>query len=364
MTAEREARAELDLLLRQASSTLEKHLSNVVDPDTMFSAVMNTAARHEAGDAKPQRRSVAEHEATEDQGPAPGLIQRGQEAPKSSTISRMMIGSLLRRLRESREISKQDAAYHIRVAEPRLSRMEQGRASLKERDVEDLMMLYGVTADEERAKVLDLVARSSELGWWHAYSDLMPKWFEPYIGLEESAAQIRTYEIQFVPGLLQTEDYALALASRGLSVRDTRDTWDSERKVRLRIQRQEILFGHDAPRLWAIIDESVLHRQFGGRRVLREQIERLLELSDVPNITLQVVPYQTSGYGAEGPFTMLRFADPELSDIVYVEHPAGALYLERPEEIEIYSCALDRLAVEAEDPDYSQKLLLKARDEI
>jgi Domain of unknown function (DUF5753)/Helix-turn-helix domain len=277
------------------------------------------------------------------------------------TVRRLILGTQLRRLRERADISRAEAAYSIRGSESKLSRMESGRVGFKERDVADLLTLYGVHEQDERGKIIDLVAQSNVQGWWHGFSDLMPKWFEDYLGLEESASQIKAYELQFVPGLLQTEDYALAIASRGRPESANRDT---ERKVHLRMQRQKILYGRSAPKLWVVIDESVLYRRLGGPRVLRGQIDHLLDLTSMPNITLQVVPYQTSGYGAEGPFTLLRFAEAELSDIVYVEHLAGALYLEKPEEIEIYSRALDRLAVEAETPARSRQMLLKVREDI
>ncbi len=277
------------------------------------------------------------------------------------TVRRLILGTQLRRLREQAGISRASAAYSIRGSESKLSRMESGRVGFKERDVADLLTLYGVQDEEERAKVLALVGQSNVQGWWHAYSDLMPKWFEDYVGLEESATQIKAYELQFVPGLLQTEAYAMAIASRGRPQNANRET---ERKVHLRMQRQKILLGQTAPKLWVVIDESVLYRRLGGPRVLRAQIDHLLEMTALSNISLQVVPYQTSGYGAEGPFTLLRFGEAELSDIVYVEHLAGALYLEKPEEIEIYSRALDRLAVEAETPARSRQILLKVREEI
>src|SRR5258708_22467193 len=277
------------------------------------------------------------------------------------TVRRLILGTQLRRLRERADISRAEAAYNIRGSESKLSRMESGRVGFKERDVADLLTLYGVRDPEEREKVIELVAQSNVQGWWHAYSDLMPKWFEDFLGLEESAAQIKSYELQFVPGLLQTEEYALAIASRG---RPENATHDTERKVQMRMHRQRILLGRSAPKLWVVIDESVLSRRLGGPRVLRAHIEHLLELTSLPNIRLQVVPYQTSGYGAEGAFTLLRFGQAELSDIVYVEHLAGALYLEKPEEVEIYSRALDRLAVEAETPARSRQILLKAREDI
>jgi hypothetical protein len=283
------------------------------------------------------------------------------EATPGPTVRRLILGTQLRRLRERAGITRGSAAYSIRGSESKLSRMESGRVGFKERDVKDLLTLYGVQDEEERAKIIDLVAQSNVQGWWHGFSDLMPKWFEDYLGLEESASQIKAYELQFVPGLLQTEDYALAIASRGRPENANRDT---ERKVHLRMQRQKILMGRSAPKLWAVIDESVLYRRLGGPRVLRSQIDHLLEMTALPNISLQIVPYLTSGYGAEGPFTLLRFGEAELSDIVYVEHLAGALYLEKPEEIEIYSRALDRLAVEAETPARTKALLQKVREEI
>jgi transcriptional regulator with XRE-family HTH domain len=286
--------------------------------------------------------------------------QRGGP-PTGPTVRRLILGTQLRRLRERAGITRAEASYSIRGSESKLSRMESGRVGFKQRDVVDLLTLYGVADQQERAKVIELVAQSNVQGWWHAYSDLMPRWFEDYVGLEECASQIKVYELQFVPGLFQTEDYALAILSRGRP--ENADT-DAERKLRLRMQRQKILLGQSAPKVWVVIDESVLYRRLGGPKVLREQLDHLLEVTALPNISLQVVPYHTSGYGAEGPFTLLRFSEPELSDIVYVEHLAGALYLEKPEEVETYSRALDRLAVEAETPARSRQILLKAREDI
>jgi transcriptional regulator with XRE-family HTH domain len=277
------------------------------------------------------------------------------------TVRRMILGTQLRRLRERAEISRSEAGYSIRSSESKISRIELGRVSFKERDVADLLTLYGVTDPEERTQFLDLVKQSNRLGWWHRYNDLIPKWFEDYIGLEEAADRIQTYELQFMPGLLQTEEYALAVASHG---RPQSVNEDIERRVALRLRRQKVLLGPQAPRVWAIIDESVLHRPLGGRKVLRAQIGRLLELTTMPHIALQIVPYRMSGYAAEGAFTLLRFAEPELPSIVYSEYLTGALYLEKPDEIEKYSRALDQLAVDAETPDRSRQILAKVRAEI
>lgn len=286
---------------------------------------------------------------------APG--QR-QGAP---TARRIVLGAQLRRLREAAEISAAEAAYSIRASESKISRLELGKVSFKERDVADLLTMYGVSDPAERTAFLDLVRKSNEPGWWHRYSDLMPHWFQDFVGLEAAASRIQNYELQFVPGLMQTEDYARAIASKG---RPQQSDEHAERKVGLRMKRQKLLAGSGAPRLWAVIDESVLHRPIGGPAVFLAQIEHLLELTRLPNITLQVVPYRLSGYAAEGSFTLLRFAEPELPDVVYIEHLSGALYLDKQEEIERYSRVNDQLIVDAKTPEQTRQMLLKARQEV
>ncbi|MGW1676983.1 helix-turn-helix domain-containing protein [Saccharopolyspora sp. NPDC002376] len=283
-------------------------------------------------------------------------------APDSATSSgptarRLVLGSQLRRLREASGISREDAGYAIRGSGSKISRLELGRVGFKERDVADLLTLYGVSDDTERESFLDLVRRSNEPGWWHRYNDLMPSWFQDYVGLEESASRIQTYEIQFVPGLLQTERYARAVATQGRP-EFTEDELD--RRVRLRMQRQKLFSQPKAPRVWAVIDESVLHRPIGGREVLREQIEFLLEATSLPAVTLQILPFELGRSGAEGAFTVLRFAEPELPDIVYLEHLCGALYLDKPDDVEVYSKASHRLAVDAQTPEQTRKTLKAA----
>ncbi|MDA3625853.1 helix-turn-helix transcriptional regulator [Saccharopolyspora oryzae] len=283
-------------------------------------------------------------------------------APDSATSSgptarRLVLGSQLRRLREASGISREDAGYAIRGSGSKISRLELGRVGFKERDVADLLTLYGVSDGVERESFLDLVRRSNEPGWWHRYNDLMPSWFQDYVGLEESASRIQTYEIQFVPGLLQTERYARAVATQGRP-EFTEDELD--RRVRLRMQRQKLFSQPKGPRVWAVIDESVLHRPIGGREVLREQIEFLLEATSLSSVTLQILPFELGRSGAEGAFTILRFAEPELPDIVYLEHLCGALYLDKPDDVEVYSKASHRLAVDAQTPEQTRKTLKAA----
>ncbi|HWO63589.1 MAG TPA: helix-turn-helix transcriptional regulator [Umezawaea sp.] len=277
------------------------------------------------------------------------------------TALRIVLGAQLRRLREAAEISRADAGYSIRGSESKISRLELGRVGLKERDVADLLTMYGVTDQTDRETFLEMVKRSNQPGWWHRFNDLMPDWFQDYVGLEEAATRILTYELQFLPGLMQTEDYARAIASHG---RPDSAGQDVERRVGLRMNRQKILNRPGAPRLWAVIDESVLHRPIGGRDIMLAQLDHLLELTKMPQVTLQVVPYQLSGYAAEGPFTMLRFGEPELPDLVYVEHLAGALYLDKRDEVELYSRVFDRLTVDALTPERTRQMLAKARAEI
>ncbi|MGH3329187.1 MAG: helix-turn-helix domain-containing protein [Streptomycetales bacterium] len=274
------------------------------------------------------------------------------------TARRIVLGAQLRRLRVAAGVSRADAGYVIRASASKISRLELGRVNFKARDVADLLTMYGVTDHGEREGFLEMLKRSHELGWWRRYTDVMPDWFHDYVGLEESTSRIQTHEVQFVPGLMQTEDYARAIASHG---RPELADDEVERRVALRIRRQKMLARPDAPRLWAVIDESVLRRPIGGRRVLIAQIDHLLELTKLRKITLQVVPYRLSGYAAEGAFTMLRFSEPDLPDLVYIEHLCGALYLDKKQEIELYTRVFDRLMVDAETPERSRKLLAEVR---
>ncbi|MGH3827302.1 MAG: helix-turn-helix domain-containing protein [Pseudonocardiaceae bacterium] len=296
--------------------------------------------------------------ATVDHTAPPG---RSAEAGGSPTARRIMLGTRLRRLREAAEISRAEAGFAIRGSESKISRLELGRVSFKARDVTDLLTMYGVSDPEKREVFLEMVARSNEPGWWHRYTDLLADWFQDYLGLEESTSRIQEWEQQLVPGLLQTEDYAKAITNHGWS---TMPSQDAPRQLAVRMRRQQLLDRPQSPKLWAIIDESVLHRPIGGRRVLLAQLEHLLELTKRSNITLQVLPYQFSGYAAESSFTTLRFAEPELPDVVYIEHLSGALYLDKRADTELYSRVFDRLTVDAHTPDHTRQLLIKRHAEI
>jgi transcriptional regulator with XRE-family HTH domain len=277
------------------------------------------------------------------------------------TARRMILGSQLRRLREEAGITRQQAGYNIRGSESKISRLELGRVGFKERDVTDLLTMYGVEDSTERQTFLDMVKQSNEPGWWRRFGDTMPNWFTDLVGLEEAAARIQIWEPLYVSGLLQIEGYARAIFSHGRpEMADER----VDQLVALRMRRQKMFSRPDAPRVWMVLDESVLYRPIGGMRVLKQQIEYLLEMSALPHVSVQVLPYARSGLSAEHAFSLLRFGEPELPNIAYVEYLTGAHYIEKREEIEKYSRSLDMLAVDAETPERSRALLAKRRAEI
>jgi hypothetical protein len=233
--------------------------------------------------------------------------------------------------------------------------MELGRVGFKERDVVDLLEMYGVSDETERVSLVALAREANSPGWWHKYGDVLPDWFQVYVGLEEAAALIRLYEVQFVPGLLQTPEYARAVVALG---QPGASAGEIERRVSLRIARQELLRKTGAPRLWAMVDEAALRRPIGGGEVMRAQLEQLIEVTKEPNITLQVVPFSSGGHAAEGgAFTILRFPEVDLPDVVYVEQLTSSLYLDKRDDVERYTEVMERLSVESESPEHTTEIL-------
>jgi hypothetical protein len=278
-------------------------------------------------------------------------------AGSGPTVLRMLLGAHLRRLREAQGVSREDAGWEIRSSESKISRMELGRVGFKERDVADLLSLYGVEDDEERSRLLALAREANTPGWWHRFGDVLPGWFQSYLGLEASAAIIRTYEVQFVPGLLQTRDYARAVVQ--LEHGRTRPE-EVERRVNLRMQRQELITRKHAPQLWAVVDEGALRRPVGGPGVMRAQLEALIEVTKLPHVRLQVIPFDVGGHAAAGgSFTILRFPDDDLPDVVYIEQLTSALYLDKRDDVDRYAVAMERLCVEAVPPAGTADLLTK-----
>ncbi|MGY5639565.1 helix-turn-helix domain-containing protein [Streptomyces sp. C-3] len=272
-----------------------------------------------------------------------------------SVVRRILLGSQLRRLREGRGITREAAGYSIRASESKSSRMELGRVSFKARDVEDLLTLYGVADGAERAALLDLAREANVAGWWHSYSDVLPGWFQTYVGLEGAASLIRVYEVQFVHGLLQTEAYAHAVVERGMPGASAAEI---DRRVALRLERQKLLVSERAPGFHVVLDEAALRRPYGDRTVMREQLEHLIEISERPNVTLQVMPFSFGGHAGEsGAFALLRFPESDLSDVVYLEQLTSALYLDKREEVAQYERAMERLQRDSPDPSRTRDLL-------
>jgi transcriptional regulator with XRE-family HTH domain len=272
-----------------------------------------------------------------------------QEEPAAeATVLRMLLGAQLRRLREAAGISAEKAGYEIRASRSKISRMETGRVGFKLRDIQDLLTLYGVLDEKQQAKVIALAGRSREPEWWTRYNDILPDWFETYLGLESAARAIRSFETQFVPGLLQTEDYARAVTRLG---HQTAQEPEIERRVGLRLKRQDLLARAQPPRIWAVMDEAVLRRPIGGAAVMRAQLFRLAGAAELPGVRLQVVPFARGGHAAaSGSFSILRFEEPDLPDVVYMEQLTSAVYLDQRADVEHYLEVVDQLSSEALTP--------------
>jgi hypothetical protein len=272
------------------------------------------------------------------------------------TALRMLLGSHLRRLREAQSISRETAGWEIRASESKISRMELGRVSFKERDVADLLTLYGVDDEEERARLLGLVREANTPGWWHREGDILPSWFQSYLGLEASASLIRTYEIQFIPGLLQTPEYARSVIILG---NRSAPTWEIDRRVSLRMRRQELLTrDKPAKKVWVVIDEAALRRPIGGSSVMSAQIAHLADVAKLSNVRIQVIPFTAGGHAAAGgAFTILRFSEPDLSDVVYIEQMNSALYLDKAEDVDYYTAMMEQLCIQAEPPARTPEIL-------
>ncbi|MFJ9765564.1 helix-turn-helix domain-containing protein [Streptomyces erythrochromogenes] len=273
------------------------------------------------------------------------------------TVLTMILGYRLRALREAAKISPRQASTVLNCSEAKISRLERGESPLRERDVEIMLGMYG--ALHELETVCELARRSKEPGWWEQYgSAIIPKWFDKFVGLQEGSKVIRTFEVQLVPGLLQTAEYAHAVAQGGFPATDE----EVRAKVELRLRRQDLLKRVDAPHLWAVVDWPVLQRPVGGWDVMRRQIEHLITMSLLPNVKIQVLPPHCVAIGS--PVTLLRFEEYGLPDVVYLEHPTGANYLDKLDETSRYRFMLDELAVMALSPAQTRRELRRIAREL
>jgi transcriptional regulator with XRE-family HTH domain len=301
--------------------------------------------------------AVMDTEASDGAWPVPGA----DDPSVNGFVLRLLLGARFRRLREAAGITPEQAGYEIRASRSKISRMETGQVGFKARDIDDLLTLYGVTDEQVRSRFLDLTRQSSQPDWWTEYGDVLPDWFESYLGLESASSAIRSFEIQFVYGLFQTGDYARAVTRLGHQAASDAEV---ERRVELRLRRQELLARAGRPRIWSVMDEAVLRRPVGGRAVMRAQLRRLVEVAAMPRVTVQVVPFARGGHaGASGSFSIVRFEERDLPDMVYVEQLTSAVYLEHRADVEHYLQVMDQLSGEALTPADTIRFIEQAASE-
>ncbi|WP_055568005.1 MULTISPECIES: helix-turn-helix transcriptional regulator [Streptomyces] len=283
--------------------------------------------------------------------------------PRSApTVGQVVLGRRLQDLRESAGLKREEAAKVLRVAPATVRRMETAEVALKIPYLQLLLKSYGVADDEADAFVM-LAEEANKPGWWQRFHDILPGWFSMYVSLEGAASLIRSYEPHFVPGLLQTEEYARGVMRSG-AIGQTRPT-DIERYVALRMERQALLTREDAPRLWVVMDETALRRPVGDAEVMRNQIDRLLEAAELPHVTLQVATFAAGPHpGTFGPFVLFRFAMAELPDMVYSEYLTGAVYLDARTEVATHLEVMDRMAAQAATAQRTKEILRDLRKEL
>lgn len=283
--------------------------------------------------------------------------------PRSApTVGQVVLGKRLQDLRERVGLSRDQAAKVLRVAPATIRRMETAEVGLKIPYVQLLLKAYGIV-DAEADAFVELAEEANRPGWWQRFHDVLPDWFSMYVSLEGAAGLLRMYEPHFVPGLLQTEDYARSVMRTG-AVGQTRPE-DIERHVALRMERQSLLTRPDAPRLWVIMDETVLRRPVGGPGVMRTQVERLIEATELPHVTLQIAEFASGHHpGTYGPFVLFRFVVPELPDMVYSEYLTGAVYLDARAEVASHLEVLDRMAAQAATAQRTKEILKDLRKEL
>ncbi|MET8813344.1 helix-turn-helix transcriptional regulator [Streptomyces sp. NPDC004549] len=283
--------------------------------------------------------------------------------PRSApTVGQVVLGRRLLELRERAGLKREEAAHILHVAPATVRRMEMAEVSLKIPYLQLLLRAYGVP-DDEAELFVRLAEDANRPGWWQRFHDILPGWFSMYVSLEEAASLIRSYEPHFVPGLLQTEDYARGVLESGAIGQTSPD--DIERHVALRMRRQDLLTRPDAPRFWAVMDETALRRPVGGPEVMRRQIDKLLEATKLPNVTLQVAPFADGPHpGTYGPFVLFRFAMSELPDMVYSEYLTGAVYLDARSEVAGHLEVMDRMAAQAATAQRTKEILRDLRKEL
>jgi transcriptional regulator with XRE-family HTH domain len=279
---------------------------------------------------------------------------------QSPTVRRRRLALELRRLREAAKLTCEDVAERLECSASKISRIETGRVSVSPRDVRDMLEIYGVPEDQ-RDSLVQLARESRQKGWWHAYGDSVLPHFGTYLGLESAASEIRIYEVNLIPGLLQTEEYARAVISAGMVDKPRADI---ERSVALRMERQQVA-RTIMPKVWAVLDEAALRRQVGGPEVMRIQLEHLRELGSLRNVSLQVIPFGGGAHPAMGrPFVILSFGEDLDPDVVYLEDLTSALWVENVDEIDRYNVFFNHLRATALSFENSAALMTSVLKEM
>ncbi|MGI5379401.1 helix-turn-helix domain-containing protein [Streptomyces sp. CA-251387] len=284
------------------------------------------------------------------------------ERRPAPTVGQVVLGKRLQELREAAGLGRDEAARVLRVASATVRRMETAEVALKIPYVQVLLETYGLS-EEDAAAFVALAEEANQPGWWQRFHDVLPDWFSLYVSLEGAARIIRSYEPHFVPGLLQTEEYARAVMEAGTIGQTGPET--IERHVSLRMERQRLLERPDPPHLWVIMDETVLRRPVSIRgEVMRDQMDKLLEFAERDRVTLQIAEFASGPHpGTYAPFTLFRFAEPELPDMVYTEYLTGALYLDSRKEVAAHLEVLDHMSTAAASAERTKKILREHRDD-
>ena len=284
-------------------------------------------------------------------------------APSSSpTVRRRRLAAELRRLRQASKLTIEQVAESLEWSSGKVSKIENARVSVLPRDARRLLDAYGVTEGQERDLLLSLARESRERGWWQQYGETVPEWFATYVGLEAEASAISVYRAEIVPGLLQTQRYAAAL-HRAELINATEE--EIERHVAVRMERQARLKQPDAPQLWVVLNEAVIRRMIGERAIMHEQLMKLAEVANAPNITLQVLPFSAGAHASmDSAFSILSFDPPTDGEIVYFEHPTCSLYLEKPDEVARYRLVYEHLRAASLSLDESRRLLARSAEDL
>ncbi|GAB3466457.1 helix-turn-helix domain-containing protein [Actinophytocola sediminis] len=276
----------------------------------------------------------------------------------SPTVRRRRLASELRRLRDAAELTIDEVGEKLECSASKISRIETGHVGVTPRDVRDMLEVYGIDNDERDALV-QLAREARKKGWWHAYNEVFTGSF---VGLESDAASLRTHQALLVPGLLQTEGYARAVHR---AIRPDATEGEVDLRVKARSARQKLLTDQSPPEYWAVLDEAVLYRTVGGADIMREQLNRLVELAGLPHVTLQVVPFSSGAHaGMEGPFLILGFPEQADPDVVYVENTTTGVYLEQPSDVYRYTLMFDHLRAAALKPDDTVALVAQVADRL